>query len=177
MGLGEAWWFFDRVPERGVEHMLELLDGQGLHLRHPADELIYVFDEIGSRREASLSFVAAEWTAQHVLTMQLWVDADTDVVVAVESGGTCVTFSIDGLLRQEAERVIAGLALCACVVPETRALVVDRYLPEGGDAWRHGIESRPIAPPSDPDLLVGPEEDGVSLIRVGRGSWLRRPAP
>lgn len=172
MGLGEVWWLFERTPEQGVERLLELLDLHGVKLRQPVDKLIYVFDEVGSRREAPLSFIVAEWVAQGVLTMQLWVDEDTDVIVTAEAGGTCVTFSLDGLSRQQAVRIVADLVLCASVVDETRVVVVDHLLPEGGEVWLNTSGSGQIAFNREPDLLVRAERDGPQ-IKVGRESWLR----
>jgi len=135
------------------------------------DGSTYVFDEVGSRRETPLLFIVAEWVSDRPLTFQLWLRQDTDVTVTVDPGGLCVAFGLEGLLRQEAERVVAALVLCACIVDDTRALVVDRHLPDDGDAWRRYSRSNAVALPRVPDLLL----DAGKRIQIGRESWLRDP--
>lgn len=173
MGLGEAWWFLDRVPQRGGESLLELLDRSRLRYRHPTYGAIYVMDDVGSRREASLEFVCSEWVAPRGLTMQLWLDEDTDVVLAVDAGGTCVTFGLDGLTRGEATTVVSSVLLCACITDETRALVVDRSLPETGDELRNAAASRSLTDQRERDLVMEVAPDSTRQIYLSTASWLR----
>jgi hypothetical protein len=173
MGLGEVWWFLDGVPAAGAAAVLELLDGYGLRYRHPGDESVYVLDEVGHRRESSVAFVASEWAARRKLTMQLWLDADIDVVTSIQEEGTLVAFGLDGLTRHEAERTVAGLVLSACVIEETRALVADRDLPDIGEELLTRLASTPMSIPGELDLFLGEARGDARSVRLGRTSWLR----
>jgi hypothetical protein len=174
MGFGEAWWILGHPPEGGrVEDLLKLFDQYGLHLRHPVDQRIYVFDDVGSRREAPISFVASAWVDSTHLTMQLWLDRDIDVVLSVAPGGQLVRFSLDGLSTREALQTVGALVLCVCAVDATQGLVVDRYLPDTGEEWVSAFEFDRAADFGEPDLLIGPGPDGTRTIRLGLDSWLR----
>jgi hypothetical protein len=173
MSLGEVWWFFDRVPQSGVEGLFRLLRAHGIHDRHPGDGLIYVLDDDGTRRSIQLDLIFREWIAPGVLTMQFWLDADTDVIVTAESGGRCVTFDLDGSSLAQARTIISALVLCACVLDETRVLVVDRSLPDSGEEWRSATSSEPLNASYEPDLLVTVGSGNSRVVRMGRASWLR----
>ena len=173
MSIGEAWWFFERPPTAGPNGLLELLHRQGISYHSPLDDLIYIIDETGSRRKIPLDFVLSEWDAERVLTMQLWINANTDVIITAERGGSCVTFDLDGLLLKEAISVVTTLLLCACLVDGTRALIVDRQLPDRGDEWSKALTSRRAALLGDTDLALLVESDGTKTVKVGPKSWLR----
>jgi hypothetical protein len=173
VSLGEVWWLFDRAPQIGAARLLDLLERRGLGYRNPSDGLIYVLDEDGGRRQAPLEFVLSQWMADRELTMQTWLDPDTDVIVEVTAGGLCLTFDLDGLLRDEANRVVSALLLCAGVVDGTRALVVDRYLPDRGPEWLHALESGSGSLPADADLLLLADAGGALSLSIGAESWLR----
>jgi hypothetical protein len=171
MSLGEAWWFVGQTGELAPQQVLEFLRKRGISLRHPRDGRIWVFDDIGSRRAASLDFIHREWTANRVLTMQLWIDADTDVVITTEPEHSLLTFSLDGLLTTEASNLVAALILGAGAKFNTPLLVVDRLLPDRSAEWIPvALGSRPI--PYEPDLLLMRGHNGEQILTVRPNSWL-----
>lgn len=174
MGAGEALWVFEHMSEQGVESLLDLLGQRGLYLHHPENGHIWVIEGRGSRRRVPLSFVVSEWVGPRRLTMQLWLDQDTDVVIEVEPGGVRVWFALDGFLTQQLTQAVGALTLCACAVDETRLLVVDRDLEDRDEAWMAALCSG-SSEAVDPDLLVLVQSGGRT-VRVGDRSWLRRRA-
>lgn len=171
MSLGEAWWFVDELIESAPRQVLEYLSERGITYRHPEDSRIWVFDGVGSRREASLEFVLREWAAGRQLTMQTWVDADTDVVVTIEPARSLLTFGLDGLLTSEAEDVVAALLLGAATRISTRMFVVDRMLPDRGAEWSR-VASGSTATPYEPDFLLLRGSSGDYVLRMSSSSWL-----
>jgi hypothetical protein len=171
VSLGEAWWFAGRSVEQLPQYLLDFLPRRGIDCRNPDDGRLWVLDEVGSRREAASDFVFVEWAAERNLTMQLWLDPDTDVLVTMEPANSLIVFDLDGLLIDEAGTVVSALLLAACTRHDTRALVVDRYLPDRGEQWSRVAAGGPI--PYEPDLALLAESDGQRPLRVGPDSWLR----
>lgn len=171
MSIGEAWWFVGPTSEIVPKRLFEYMQDRGFLLRHPGNGGIWVIDDWGSRSEVSLEFIFAEWTAHRQVTMQLWTDADRDVVVSLERERSLLVFGFDGFRIDEAVNLAAALLLGAATMFDTRALVIDRYLPDTGEEWSR-VAAGSDPPPYEPDLLLLRRSDGEQTLTLSQNSWL-----
>jgi hypothetical protein len=174
LGLGEIWWLAKTGSRAEPRWTLGAVNGLGLLLRHPLDEAVVVLDEEGHRRETDEEWLLAEWARTDRLTMQLWLDRDTDVLFEIKDQGSQLTFDLDGLTVGEAARVTATLLLLASTCAATAALLVDSHLPDD-EGWKKHLLGQGSRPAREPDLLLGSPGTpaGLRQVSLRDDSWLR----
>ncbi|MGA5757420.1 hypothetical protein [Nonomuraea bangladeshensis] len=100
-------------------------------------------------------------TEEHLprsLTVQLWINADTDVLTSISARGgvTLIEFDLDGLTTDEAHRTVAAVLWLAVTDTASLGLVVDSRLPDTGTRWEDFFLDGSAAKPYLPELLWQP---------------------
>ena len=158
---GGVQWYVEGAGGRAVDDVLTSCDAHGLSLENPASGVAtWLNDEPGREGEQVVvpvhelaDAVDAKLRAGRECTLQLWFDADNDVVctvsVADQWGCTLFEFDFDGLTPKEATSVTDRLyAVQREAVATTALWLTDRVglAVEYGPAHHWTGEHRPAWP-------------------------------
>ncbi|MEU5863243.1 hypothetical protein ACIBK9_28565 [Nonomuraea sp. NPDC050227] len=143
----------------------------GLRLTHPETEGVRHLTEDGPVETTLDAFPHLR-----TFTVQLWVDADTDVLTSISPHGdtTLAEFDLDGLTTDEAHRAVGAILWLAVSDPVSLGLVVDSRLPDTAPDWEGFLFDGGRPPSHTPELLWSPS---TSSLRLTPGSWLLRENP
>ncbi|MET8987564.1 hypothetical protein ABZW49_19110 [Nonomuraea wenchangensis] len=108
--------------------------------------------------ETTFDALLTEATLPRPLTVQLWIDADTDVLTSISARGDVdvIEFDLDGLTTDEAHRTMAAVLWLAVTDTASLGLVVDSRLPDTGARWEDFFLDGSAAKPYVPELLWQP---------------------
>ncbi|GAA3119581.1 hypothetical protein [Streptosporangium carneum] len=169
---GEILWF--RLPVRGdsAERLTGKLDGLGVHLANPFTGAVTLLTDEG-RTEVTAQAAREGLGGSRPLNVKLWLDEDADVVLTVRSssGVDVLEFDLDGLDRDEADRVASAVLWCAVTDPESLGLVLDSRLPDTACSWEAHFVTGAAPPSWTPELLWSRVDEARSSLDVPAHSW------
>ncbi|SEU27344.1 hypothetical protein SAMN05421811_1097 [Nonomuraea wenchangensis] len=170
MGFGEVLWVRRSESLAVLLGSLGRLTSYGLRLTHPQTGGVRYLAECGPM-ETTLDALLTEVNLPRPLTLQLWINVDTDVLTSVSTHGgmVVVEFDLDGLTTDEAHRAVAAVLWLAVTDTASLGLVVDSRLPDTGTEWEGFFLNGSTAEPHMPELLWQPQ---ASSLRLAPQSWL-----
>jgi hypothetical protein len=178
VGYGEAWWFLRDSGEASLDEAVTALRDAGLVAGNPATGVQQVIDDDGRQVPWDDAEVRRRWAVGESVTVQFWVNRETDVLVELMRPDQLVTFDLDGMTTAEARLTVFAVLNAALSLAGTQAVVVAGSLPDRGDDLRATMAGgwSKAGLPFTPDLLVSVEGDGQYSMNVRVGSWLSKPA-
>lgn len=178
MSYGEAWWFFRDSGEASLDEAVTALTDAGLVMGNPATGVPQVIDDDGRQVPWDGAEVKRRWIGGETVTVQFWVNRETDVLVELIRPHQVLTCDLDGMTTAEARLAVFAVLNAALSLAGTQAVVVDGNLPDCGADLRVAMAGEPstVELPFTPDLLVLVEGDGHYSVDVRAGSWLSGPA-
>jgi hypothetical protein len=178
VSYGEAWWFCRDDGEASLDEALTALRDAGLIAGNPATGIPEIIDDDGRQAPWDGAEVRRRWMGGETVTLQFWVNRETDVLVELMRPHRLLTFDLDGMTAAEARRAVFAVLNAALSLPATQAVVVDRNLPDCGDdllvATTGG--SSFVGLSFTADLLLSVQGDGHHRLDIREGSWLSKPA-
>ena len=172
MGYGEIWWLWEDSGPDSLDRALKALVEAGLSTENEFGEHVYL-DEKGRQQPWDERLVFDLWNSGKVVTLQLWLSGEVDVVVVASRSEGVITLGLDGHDWSEARRTSQMAIGAALTLGGTRAMIIDNQLEEFGDEFNELITRGETSYPFEPALLLlpGTEERSFS-ITVSEDSWL-----
>lgn len=174
VSIGEIWWYGDGDDVANLSLKLDGLSNAGLRVENPGTGERYYLDEGGKQALWNFEVFSREWLNGQSVTAQYWISSEADVLVSAERDRGLIIVDLDGLSYVEARRTVFAVVDAASTITGTRAVVVERNLPDSGDFWNSFVdEGRESAVLPEVDLLMTAEESGGSYsLTIGSSSWL-----
>lgn len=155
---------------------LKVLDELGLRLHHPLNGALTVLDGAGGQIAANLDKVVQRVSQRGGVDLQLWVDADIDVVVTIDRRNddeSILVFDFDGLVAAEVRKAISCILLAVAMNKHTTGFVSEVGLPDSSEEWLRFLRGQTSTQPGLADILVvAKHDDGHHDLRIGMQSWL-----
>ncbi|BCJ52804.1 hypothetical protein Asp14428_42790 [Actinoplanes sp. NBRC 14428] len=169
MGYGEVWWFFRDEGIESLDSAVAALRDAGLVAGNPATGTPQIIDDNGVQVPWDAAEVGRRWFAGELITAQLWLNPETDVLVEFVRPARLLTFDLDGMTTAEARFTVFAVLNAALSLAGTQAVVTDKNLPDRGEEL---LEAPYAALRFKPDLLVSVAAEGRYAVEVGSNSWL-----
>jgi hypothetical protein len=101
MGFGEVWWFLHEDSVASLETAMTAIRNAGMVVGNPATGVPQIVDAAGSQVSWDPISVGQRWAAGETVTVQLWVNRETDVLMQLKRHHR-LQFDLDGMTTAEA---------------------------------------------------------------------------